>query len=280
MTRAVQVEGISKTYGARAALRTVSLAVEPGEMVALLGASGSGKSTLLRLIAGLHGADAGSGAVRVLGSLVQDGGRLAADVRHARSRIGFVFQQFNLVGRSSVLANVLCGTLHRTPLARSLLGLFRRADRAAAFEALRSVGIADQAHMRASQLSGGQQQRAAIARALVQRARVILADEPIASLDPESSRRVMELLAQINHEQRVTVIVSLHQVEYALRYCARTVALRTGEVVYDGPSVSLTPERLRALYGADTDLILGRDPEASPAPASKPAYAPALVGAA
>ena len=257
MARAIQIDQLSKSFGASRALKRVSLGIEEGEMVALLGASGSGKSTLIRHIAGLHRGDADSGALTVLGRDVQAGGRLAPDVRRARSAIGVVFQQFNLVERSSVIINVLAGLLHRVPGWRSALQLFTLEERRAALAALDAVGIAEHAYKRASQLSGGQQQRAAIARALVQGARVILADEPIASLDPESSRRVMEILARINREQRVTVVVSLHQVDYALKYCPRTVALRAGEVVFDGPSVALTPARLRELYGADTDLVFG-----------------------
>jgi phosphonate transport system ATP-binding protein len=278
---AVQVDRLSKTFGSCCALRGVSLAVQEGEMVALLGASGSGKSTLLRHICGLQQGDAGPSALRVFGREVQAGGRLARDVRRARSEIGVVFQQFNLVARSSVLVNVLAGLLPRMPGWRSLLQLFNAAERRQALAALDQVGIVEHAYKRASQLSGGQQQRAAIARALVQGARLILADEPIASLDPESARRVMDMLARINRERHVTVIVSLHQVDYALKYCPRTVALREGAIVYDGPSVGLTPERLRDLYGADSDLIAGRPeahgaqplppPEAYPAPALAPA---------
>ncbi len=275
MALAVHVERLNKTFGTCCALRGVSLAVQEGEMVALLGASGSGKSTLLRHISGLQRGDASSAALLVFGREVQARGRLAHDVRRARSQIGVVFQQFNLVARSSVLINVLAGLLHRLPGWRSLLQLFTRDERRQALLALDQVGILEHAYKRASQLSGGQQQRAAIARALVQGARLILADEPIASLDPESARRVMEILAQISRKRRMTLIVSLHQVDYALRYCPRTVALREGCVVYDGPSVALTEERLRDLYGADVDLVSGRpavvdrhpEPDGYPVPA-------------
>jgi phosphonate transport system ATP-binding protein len=155
-----------------------------------------------------------------------------------------------------VIVNVLAGALHRAPLWRSLARWFSRTELDAGFEALRRVGIVEQAVQRASTLSGGQQQRAAIARALVQRAKVVLADEPIASLDPESSRKVMEILATINREDGCTVLVSLHQVNVAMKYCPRTVALHRGKVVYDGPSAALTPALLRSLYGAEADEIL------------------------
>ena len=217
-------------------------------MVALIGASGSGKSTLLRNLAGLTVADRASGEVRVLGRTVQKNGVLARDIRHVRSRIGFVFQQFNLVDRLSLLTNVLAGTLGRVPVWRGAMCWFTRAEKKLAIDALALVGIAEYAGQRASTLSGGQQQRAAIARALVQQAEIILADEPIASLDPEASVRVMEILSQINRENGITVIVSLHQVEFALKYCSRVVALRDGRVVYDGSNADLTPDLLREIY--------------------------------
>jgi phosphonate transport system ATP-binding protein len=255
MDAAIRVRALAKTFGnGRKALDDVELELRAGEMVALIGASGSGKSTLLRHIAGLMPADAGS--VELLGRVVQQQGRVARDIRKVRADIGFVFQQFNLVERLPVLVNVLAGMLHRVPLWRSLLRWFSAEEKARAIDALRRVGIAECCWQRASTLSGGQQQRAAIARAMVQGARVILADEPIASLDPESSRRVMDLLARVNREDGCTVLVSLHQVNVALKYCPRTIALHQGRVVYDGPSAALTPALLRDLYGADADEIL------------------------
>lgn len=263
---AIEVESLSKSFKAGTrALDAVNLRVAPGEMVALLGASGSGKSTLLRHLAGFVTAD--SGRVIVNGDVIQDRGRMSRKVRSSRASIGFVFQQFNLVGRLPVITNVLAGLLPRVPLWRSLFRFFRRDEIALGVEALHKVGIHEHAFQRASTLSGGQQQRAAIARTLVQNARVILADEPIASLDPESSRRVMDTLARINREQGVAVVVSLHQVDVAMRYCPRVVALRYGQVVYDGPAAALTPDMLQALYGTELrDLMpaptgLGIEPE-------------------
>ena len=255
---AVRISALSKTFAnGRLALRDVELSVMPGEMVALIGASGSGKSTLLRHIAGLAAGDAGiGGRIEVHGRVVQERGRLSRDIRDVRAGIGFVFQQFNLVDRLPVIVNVLAGALHRVPFWRSVFKWFTRDEIVAGTEALRRVGIAEQAGQRASTLSGGQQQRAAIARTLVQGAKVVLADEPIASLDPESSRKVMEILAKINREDGSTVLVSLHQVNVALRYCPRTVALLHGKVVYDGPSAQLRPALLRELYGAEADEIL------------------------
>ena len=258
MVNAIRVSALNKTFSSgRRALQDISLTIEAGEMVALIGASGSGKSTLLRHMAGLMAGDStGAGLIEINGKTVQSQGKVAADIRKTRADIGFVFQQFNLVDRLPVIVNVLVGTLHRLPMWRSLVRWFSAAEMASGVEALRRVGIAECWAQRASTLSGGQQQRAAIARAMVQGAKVILADEPIASLDPESSRKVMDILAQVNREDRCTVVVSLHQVNVAMKYCARTVALHQGRVVYDGPSAALTPTLLRELYGADADDIL------------------------
>jgi phosphonate transport system ATP-binding protein len=267
MTYAIDVRGISKSFRAgHKALDNVSLQVRGGEMVALLGASGSGKSTLLRHLSGFVAADAGAGEIHVNGELIQRNGRISRQVRRARASIGFVFQQFNLVGRLPVITNVLAGMLPRVPLYRSLLRWFRRAEIELGLDALAQVGIEAQAFQRASSLSGGQQQRAAIARTLVQNAKTILADEPIASLDPESSRRVMDTLAQINRTRGVAVVVSLHQVDVAMRYCPRVVALRHGRVVYDGPSAELTPQMLKDLYGAELDELMPAVPVDAAAP--------------
>ncbi len=197
-------------------------------------------------MAGLVVADGGSPSlIEIDGQCIQRNGALSKNIRQVRSQIGFVFQQFNLVDRLPVLVNVLVGLLHRMPVWRSWLRSFNAAERALAVEALGRVGIADCSNQRASTLSGGQQQRAAIARTLVQGAKVVLADEPIASLDPESSRKVMEILARINRDDRCTVVVSLHQVDVAMKYCPRVIALHQGQVVYDGPSAALTPQLLR-----------------------------------
>ena len=258
MEAAIQINTLSKTFAnGRKALQRIDLSIAPGEMVALIGASGSGKSTLLRHMAGLMVGDTSApGSIVIHGRTVQCDGKIASNIRSVRSGIGFVFQQFNLVGRLPVIVNVLAGTLHRMPLWRSLMRWFTPQERASGMEALRRVGIADCWAQRASTLSGGQQQRAAIARAMVQGANVVLADEPIASLDPESSRKVMDILARVNREDKCTVVVSLHQVNVAMKYCARTVALHQGKVVYDGPSIGLTPAVLRELYGAEADDIL------------------------
>ena len=268
---AIKIDGLSKTFGRRKALDNISLNVAPGEMVALIGASGSGKSTLIRHISGLVRADADElGHIAVHGQKIQELGGITSDARQIRRDIGVIFQQFNLVSRMSVLSNVLTGLLGRVPALRGTLGLFTRAEKLLAMQALDRVGIADTARQRASTLSGGQQQRAAIARAMVQGARVLMADEPIASLDPSSAKRVMESLSDLNRTDRVTVLVSLHQVDYARRYCPRTVALRNGAIAYDGPSDALDNQALRTLYGEATEeLIMPEAPEVwRPAPAA------------
>jgi phosphonate transport system ATP-binding protein len=269
MTTALRIHKLNKHFAnGKHALRDINLEIRQGEMVALIGASGSGKSTLLRHVAGLVVADAGEASlIEIDGQCVQQGGRVHRDIRKVRSQIGFVFQQFNLVDRLPVMANVLVGRLHQMPLWRSLTRWFNAHERALAIEALARVGIADCHAQRASTLSGGQQQRAAIARTLVQGAKVVLADEPIASLDPESSRKVMEILTRINREDGSTVVVSLHQVDMALKYCPRVIALHQGQVVFDGAASALTPALLRELYGMQADeMLMGEAPVTAPAP--------------
>ena len=269
MDVALRIHSLNKYFASKQALCDINLSVKKGEMVALIGASGSGKSTLLRHMSGLITADGRTDSlIEIDGRRVQQGGRIHHDIRRVRSEVGFVFQQFNLVDRLPVLVNVLVGQLHRMPWWRSLFRIFNAKERAQALDALARVGIADCHAQRASTLSGGQQQRAAIARALVQGAKVVLADEPIASLDPESSRNVMEILARINREDGCTVIVSLHQVDMALKYCPRVVALHQGRVVFDGPSKLLTPQLLRELYGVHVDEILADSTRLHAAPVS------------
>ena len=269
--RAVRVAGAGKTFhGGRRALRGVSLTIQPGERVALLGASGSGKSTLLRALCGLETLDADGGSVELFGRMLQNNGRLAADVRKQRRQVGIVFQQFNLVGRLPVLTNVLTGLAAELPLWRAVTNRFSEAEQARALRALHDMGLGEQAWQRAGTLSGGQQQRAAIARTLVQGASLLLADEPVASLDPESTRRVMSLLTALNRDHGMTLIVSLHHVGLARRYCDRVVALREGELVFDGPTAALTPDFLRELYGTAADELLRDDDEAQAGAAPAP----------
>jgi phosphonate transport system ATP-binding protein len=263
----VEVRRVSKSFDRRVpVLKNVSFLLRRGEMVALIGASGSGKSTLIRAIAGLvpidkrraaEGGEADSDAIFMFGQPMQQNGRIIGSAKELRARIGVVFQQFNLVSRLPVLTNVCLGLLGRMPFLQGTFGRFTADEKRRAMRALDRVGMAEHALKRGSELSGGQQQRAAIARTLVQGAELLIADEPIASLDPKSARRVMDILADMNRRDRITILVSLHQVEYGLKYCPRTIALKAGEVVYDGPSCELTPEVLNGIYGAESsDLFL------------------------
>jgi phosphonate transport system ATP-binding protein len=278
----LEVRLVSKAFDRRSAiLKGVSFSLERGEMVALIGASGSGKSTLIRAIAGLVPIDKGSagawsadggfgrncgvgapGEIILFGEPMQRDGRISRGAKQLRVRVGVIFQQFNLVPRLSVLTNVCLGLLGRLSFVQGTIGRFSDADKRCAMEALGRVGIAAHALKRGYELSGGQQQRAAIARTLVQGAELVIADEPIASLDPSSARRVMDILADMNRRDRITVLVSLLQVEFALRYCPRTIALKSGEIVFDGPSCELTPAVLSAIYGAESEELFQnvRDP--------------------
>ena len=253
MNAAASVRAVSKTFGKRRALDGVSLEVESGEMVALIGPSGSGKSTLLRSITGLQTIDPGKGEIDVFGIPVAREGRLTGQVRKARAKVGFVAQQFNLVGRLSLFSNVMLGALARVGFWPGLFGWWPKADKDRAMAALHRVGVSDYAGQRANTLSGGQQQRGAIARAIVQGAEAVLADEPVASLDPVSARRVMEQLVELNRRDGVAVLVTLHQVDYALRYCQRVVALQAGKIVYDGPSAQLGKAKLIEIYGPEIE---------------------------
>ncbi|WP_311220781.1 MULTISPECIES: phosphonate ABC transporter ATP-binding protein [unclassified Acidovorax] len=252
----LSASSVKRTYGGHQALRNVSIEVRRGERVALLGASGSGKSTLIRCLCGLETTDPDGGSIEAFGQLLQARGRLSPNIRALRRRIGVIFQQFNLVGRLSVMNNVMTGLAAEAPLWRALAGRYDVHDQARALDALDAIGLMPQAFQRASTLSGGQQQRAAIARVLLQGAELVLADEPVASLDPQSTHRVMEHLAALNRESGMTLVVSLHHVALAQRYCDRVVALRDGALVYDGPSDALTPRFLEQLYGTAAAELL------------------------
>jgi phosphonate transport system ATP-binding protein len=244
---AVRITDLGKTYPGAAgpALEGVSLSVVPGEIVVLLGLSGSGKSTLLRHVNGLETPSAGS--VVSLGEQVP--ALRGQALRALRGRIGFIFQQFELVGALSVIENVLTGGLAtlRGPRVGSLS--YPRRMREKALGHLDRVGLLDFAYQRADNLSGGQQQRVAIARALMQDPEILLADEPVASLDPESSSQVMSLIREIAAERSLTVICSLHQVDLALSWGDRIIGLRAGSVVLDTRTDDLTREEVMEIYG-------------------------------
>ncbi|MBU6346519.1 MULTISPECIES: phosphonate ABC transporter ATP-binding protein [Cylindrospermopsis] len=252
----ITINNVSKSFKGKVALKQVSCSIYEGDMVALIGASGSGKSTLLRHINGLQTADAGE--VTVYGTTLQSQGKLHSKVRLLRSRIGCIFQQFNLVNRLTVIENVLVGNLARVSTLRSTLHLFTKEEKIQALAALEQVGIIEHAYKRASTISGGQQQRVAIARCLVQRAKIILADEPIASLDPESARKVMELLVQLNRDNGISVVASLHQIQMVRNYFSRAIALKDGEVKFDGATVELDDRKLNQIYGAAVEELVMR----------------------
>lgn len=248
----VSVTSLKKSFGEKCVLNVDALNVDEGEMVALLGPSGSGKSTLLRHLSGLLTSNADAGAsICVCGNPIQQAGKLDKHIRQYRRKIGLVFQQFNLVRRMSTLDNVLVGALGQTPFWRTFTKQFTAEQKKKAMAALTRVGMDAYAFQRVSTLSGGQQQRVAIARALMQGASLILADEPIASLDPESSRVVMSMLRNICKEDGITVVVTLHQVDYALEYCERVVALQNGVVFYDGHANALSQDNLDRLYKSE-----------------------------
>jgi phosphonate transport system ATP-binding protein len=239
----IEVRNLAKAYGKRTVLHDVSLSVRAGEFLVVLGPSGAGKSTLLRCLNGLIPADAGS---MVIDGKVVNVGDLGN--RECPRPIAMIFQQHNLVKRLSVLKNVLVGRMAGASSWLSLLQLFRDADIEIALDALRQVELEHKAQMRADQLSGGEQQRVGIARALAQRPAVILADEPVASLDPKTSRVVLGFLQRICKETGISVICNLHQVEYALEFGERIVGLSGGHVIFDGTPDKLTLEIIHRIY--------------------------------
>jgi phosphonate transport system ATP-binding protein len=246
-TPVVEIAELGKTYPGAAdpALTGVSLTVRRGEVVVLLGLSGSGKSTLLRHIDGLETPTAGS--VRALGEDVT--ALRGRALRRLRGRIGFIFQQFEIVGPLTVLENVLTGALSSIRGPRIGLWTYPRSLRRRALGHLDRVGLLERAYQRADTLSGGQQQRVAIARALMQDPDILLADEPVASLDPESSSQVMALIREIAAERGLTVVCSLHQVDLALDWGDRIVGLRAGRIVLDTPTAGLSRDQVMEIYG-------------------------------
>ncbi len=243
----ITINEVSKTFpGGVRALSAVSLAVEPGEGVVLLGANGSGKSTLLRCLVGFERPTAGR--ITIDQVAVTQIGRRSAAMRAMRRRVGMVFQRFGLVPGLSAHANVMLGALGRTRLWRLTPWTARAADRRQAMACLDRVGLAHIAGQRTDTLSGGQQQRVAIARLLMQRPAIVLADEPIASLDPRAGREVMDLLWGVAQEEKLTVICTLHQLDVALAYGQRIVGLRDGKKVLDEPRARLTADDLAGLY--------------------------------
>jgi len=255
----IKFDDVDVTYrGGFKALKGVSLTIEPGELVVIVGLSGAGKSTLLRAINGFVPITAGS--VKVNGVEVR--GASGATLRELRSQVGMIFQTFNLVNRTSVINNVLMGRLSKVGWMRAMLGAWPASDRELALQALERVEIVEKAYVRASDLSGGQQQRVGIARALAQAPSIILADEPVASLDPVTSHTVMRDLRRINRDLDITTIINLHFLDLARAYGRRLIGLRDGELVYDGDIADVDENTFRGIYGRSVtpdDLLEGAD---------------------
>ncbi|MFN5163923.1 MAG: phosphonate ABC transporter ATP-binding protein [Pseudomonadota bacterium] len=245
----LQVRALTKTFGSTTALNAVNLDVARGEMVGVIGRSGAGKSTLLRLINRL--ADPSSGSIRCATQEVTQ--LRGQELRLWRARCAMVFQKFNLVGRLDVLTNVLLGRIAYKSALPALFKHFTEQERAMAVLALERLECAQLAFQRAETLSGGQQQRVAIARALMQEPTMLLADEPIASLDPHSATLVMDALRRINREDGITVLCNLHTLDTAREYCTRVVGIAAGEVVFDGTPAALTSSMVRHIYGVSDD---------------------------
>jgi phosphonate transport system ATP-binding protein len=245
----ITLERVSKVFpGGTHALRDVSLSVKRGEIVTLLGRSGAGKSTLLRCVNGFVTPSAGR---VIVDDVVLD--RPTVPLRLVRRRAGMIFQQFNLVGRLTVLENVLAGRLAYRPTLATLGRRFPAEDYKLAERALSRVGLADKSGQRADTLSGGERQRVAVARVLAQQPTILLADEPVASLDPRTATSVLELIQAIAVEQRLTVLMSLHQVDLARRFCHRIVGLAAGRVVFEGSTDALTVPVVTRIYGSQDD---------------------------
>ena len=241
----IRFEHVSKIYpNGAVGLDDVSLEIEQGEFVAIIGLSGAGKSTLLRAINRMHDITGGT--------LLVDERNVPAlkgrSLRRFRRNIGMIFQSFNLVTRTTVIKNVLMARVPDMPFWRILLGAFKREDKILALECLDKVGILDKAYIRADQLSGGQQQRVALARTLAQNPQIILADEPVAALDPVTAKQVMEDFVRINRDMGISILINIHHVELALTYAKRIIGIRAGKIVFDGPSADVTQDVLDTIY--------------------------------
>ena len=252
----IKFDKVNKVYpNGLHALKNISLEINQGEFVAIIGLSGAGKSTLLRTINRMH--DISEGSLTVNGQEVND--LAGKDLRKFRRKVGMVFQSFNLVTRTTVINNVLTSRVPDMPLWKSIIGLYSKEDKVIALEALDKVGILDKAYVRADQLSGGQQQRVALARTLAQKPEIILADEPVAALDPITAKQVMDDFKKINKELNMSVLINIHHVDLALKYADRVIGIKAGEIVYDGPSTEVDSEVLKQIYGRElsADEVMG-----------------------
>lgn len=252
----IKFENVNKVYSnGYHALKNISLEINQGEFVAIIGLSGAGKSTLLRTINRMH--DITDGSLIVNNQEVKN--LKGKELRKFRRKLGMVFQSFNLVTRTTVIKNVLTSRVPDMPLINSIIGLYSKEDKIIALEALDKVGILDKAYVRADQLSGGQQQRVALARTLAQKPEIILADEPVAALDPITAVQVMDDFKKINKEMNISVLINIHHVDLALKYADRVIGIKAGEIVYDGPSNEVDNEILKQIYGRELseDEVMG-----------------------
>jgi len=248
----LRVKHLTKIYpNGTQALKDVSFQVEDGEFLAVIGLSGSGKSTLLRCINRLIEPTSG----QILWDDMDITALPASQMRGVRRQIGMIFQQFNLVKRSSVLTNTLSGRLGYVNPYQSLFNYFSPADRQRAMDNLEQLGLADKAHVRADSLSGGQQQRVGIARALMQEPRLILADEPVASLDPVLAHSILKYIEQMNKERKITVLCSLHFLDLVHRYATRAIALKDGQLVFEGLPKEIDDAQFKAIYGQEAERV-------------------------
>lgn len=241
----IEFKNVSKRYpNGVTALKNINLTIEQGEFVGIIGLSGAGKSTLIRTVNCMH--PISEGELTVNGTNVS---RLKGhELRRFRRKIGMIFQSFNLVTRASVITNVMNAFVPDIPFWRVLIGYYKKDEELRALQALDRVGILEKAYNRVDQLSGGQQQRVALARTLAQNPEIILADEPVAALDPVTAKAVMEDFQNINQADNISILLNIHHVELALEYCDRIIGIRDGEVVYDGPSDQVTPAILDVIY--------------------------------
>ena len=232
----IEFKNVYKTYpNGFTALKNINLQIEQGEFVAIIGLSGAGKSTILRCINRMRG----------------------KELRRYRRKVGMIFQSFNLVSRSTAIKNVLTADVPDMPFFRVLLGIFTKKQKMRALESLDKVGILDKAYTRCDQLSGGQQQRVALARTLNQNPKIILADEPVASLDPITAKQVMQDFVRINKEYKISILLNIHHVDLALKYCDRVIGIRAGEIVFDGPASTITQEQIDEVYNGAKAPTMG-----------------------
>lgn len=252
----IKFDNVNKIYdGGVHALNDVTLQIEQGEFVAVIGLSGAGKSTLIRTVNRMH--DVTDGELTVNGQVVND--LKGKALRRFRRKIGMIFQSFNLVPRITVIKNALAARVPDMPLIQSIFGIYSKEDKIAALESLDRVGILEKAYVRADQLSGGQMQRVALARTLVQNPEIILADEPVASLDPITANQVMGYFKRINEELNITVIINIHHVDLALKYANRVIGIKEGKIVFDGDAKLVDDDVLKEIYGHELteDEIMG-----------------------